>query len=69
MRRSSPPSSGALTATWRSPTWCARRLVLDLSRVSSANDVGRRMLREGVRRLEVDGHDVRVEDPSGVLHD
>lgn len=42
-------------------------LVLDLTRVTSTNDVGRRMLREGVRRLELDGHEVRVEDPDGHL--
>lgn len=47
----------------------AAPVVLDLSRVSSANDVGRRMLREGARRLQRDGHDVRVEDPNGVLDD
>lgn len=44
-------------------------VVLDLSRVSSANDVGRRMLLEGIRRLEVDGHEVRLEDPDGILDD
>ncbi|SFS09614.1 L-glutaminase [Agrococcus baldri] len=44
-------------------------LVVDLSRVSSANGVGRRMLREGVRRLRQDGHEVRVEDPDGILED
>lgn len=42
-------------------------VLLDLSRVSAANDVGRRMLREGVRRLELDGHSVRVDDPNAVL--
>ncbi|HET8868214.1 MAG TPA: glutaminase [Agrococcus sp.] len=42
-------------------------VVVDLSRVSAANDVGRRMLREGVRRLRRDGHDVRVADPEGIL--
>lgn len=42
-------------------------VLLDLSRVSSANRVGRRMLLEGVRRLEQDGHEVRVEDPNTVL--
>ncbi|WP_146793910.1 glutaminase [Agrococcus baldri] len=46
-----------------------RPVVVDLARVSSANDVGRRMLREGVRRLQLDGHDVRVQDPEGVLDD
>lgn len=42
-------------------------IVVDLTRVSAINDVGRRMLREGVRRLEADGHEVRVEDPDGLL--
>ncbi|WP_206447845.1 glutaminase [Agrococcus sp. KRD186] len=45
----------------------AAPVLVDLSRVSSANDVGRRMLREGVRRLRRDGHDVRVADPDGIL--
>ncbi|SDS04205.1 glutaminase [Agrococcus carbonis] len=44
-------------------------VVVDLSRVGSANAVGRRMLREGVERLRRDGHEVRVEDPDGVLDD
>lgn len=42
-------------------------VVVDLSRVASTNDVGRRMLREGIRRLQRDGHDVRVSDPDRLL--
>lgn len=42
-------------------------VVLDLERVHRVNDVARRMLLEGVRRLHLDGHQVRLVDPSGVL--
>jgi glutaminase len=42
-------------------------VVLDLERVHRVNDVARRMLLEGVRRLHLDGHDVRLVDPSAVL--
>ena len=42
-------------------------VVLELSRVPSANDIGRRMLREGMRRMGADGRAVSVVDPDGVL--
>lgn len=42
-------------------------VVVDLDRVHNANDIARRMLLEGIRRLHVDGHDVRIVDPWGVL--
>lgn len=42
-------------------------VVLDLQRVHRVNDVARRMLLEGVRRLHLDGHDVRLVDSSGAL--
>jgi glutaminase len=42
-------------------------VVLDLERVHRVNDVARRMLLEGVRRLHQDGHDVRLVDPSRSL--
>jgi glutaminase len=42
-------------------------VVLDLERVHRVNDVARRMLLEGVRRLHLDGHDVRLVDPSRSL--
>lgn len=45
------------------------RIVLDLRRVSSVNDVARRMLAEGMRRLELDGVRVTVVDPEGVVED
>lgn len=42
-------------------------VVLDLARVSHVDDVGRRMLLEGVRRLSLDGHAVIVDDPAQML--
>lgn len=42
-------------------------VVIDLDRVHRANDIARRMLLEGIRRLHLDGHDVRIVDPWGVL--
>ncbi|WP_222047821.1 glutaminase [Modestobacter lapidis] len=41
--------------------------VLDLRRVSSVNDVARRMLAEIVRRLQLDGAEVALLDPDHVL--
>ena len=42
-------------------------VILHLGRVHSVNDVARRMLLEAVRRLGLDGHQVTVVDPEGVL--
>jgi len=60
-----------LTATTefvdRPPT--QRRVAISLRRVQSLDDVSRRMLLEVVRRLSLDGHDVFVIDPDGVLPD
>lgn len=42
-------------------------VVVDLDRVHRADDIARRMLLEGIRRLHEDGHDVRIVDPWGVL--
>ncbi|MFJ4998965.1 glutaminase [Microbacterium sp. NPDC088619] len=42
-------------------------VIVDLDRVQRANDIAKRMLLEGVRRLHLDGHDVRIVDPWGVL--
>lgn len=42
-------------------------LVIDLDRVHRANDIAKRMLLEGIRRLHLDGHDVRIVDPSEAL--
>lgn len=42
-------------------------VVIDLDDVHRVNDIARRMLLEGIRRLHLDGHDVRVVDPSEVL--
>lgn len=36
---------------------------LDLTRMTELDDTGRRMLEEGIRRLELDGHRVRVQRP------
>lgn len=44
-------------------------IVLDLHRVHALNDVGRRMVLEGVRRLHLDGHPIRLIDPESVLAD
>lgn len=42
-------------------------VIVDLDRVQRANDIAKRMLLEGARRLHLDGHDVRIVDPWGVL--
>ncbi len=42
-------------------------VVVDLDRVQRANDIAKRILLEGVRRLHLDGHDVRLVDPWEVL--
>ncbi|MFI6701260.1 glutaminase [Streptomyces sp. NPDC050509] len=47
----------------------AADVVLDVTRVHSFSDVGRRMSLEGLRRLRLDGRKVAVRDPSGVLPD
>ncbi len=44
-------------------------VVLDLTRVSVVDDVGRRMVLEGVRRLALEGHPVTLVDPEGMLPD
>jgi glutaminase len=44
-------------------------IALDLTMVHSLDDVARRMLREVVRRLALDGHEVFVVDPESVLPD
>ncbi|WP_232549354.1 glutaminase A [Propioniciclava soli] len=41
-------------------------VTLDVSRVATMNDVGRRMLGEAVRRLTADGHRVDLVDPHGL---
>lgn len=42
-------------------------VVIDLDRVHRTNDIARRMVLEGIRRLHIDGHDVRIVDPWSVL--
>ncbi|MDT9591801.1 glutaminase [Nocardioides zeae] len=42
-------------------------VVLDLTHVHEVRDVGRRMLLEGARRLDLDGHHVSFVDPEGML--
>lgn len=46
-----------------------KRVAINLMRVSSVGDVGRRMILEAVRRLTLDGHDVYLIDPDRVLPD
>lgn len=46
-----------------------RRVAIGLVRVGTIGDVGRRMLLETIRRLTLDGHDMYVVDPDGVLPD
>lgn len=43
------------------------RVIVDLDRVQRANSIAKRMLLEAIRRLHIDGHDVRIVDPWGVL--
>ncbi|MGW5739093.1 MULTISPECIES: glutaminase [Streptomyces] len=45
------------------------RVALDLTRVSSVDDVARRMLLEVARRLTLGGHDVFLVDPESVVPD
>ncbi len=45
------------------------RVALDLTMVYSIDDVARRLLLEVVRRLTLEGHDVYLVDPEGVLRD
>ena len=44
------------------------KVVVDLSRVTAVDDVGRRMIEEGVARLEEDGHRVGIIDPERMVH-
>jgi len=44
-------------------------LVLDVSRVTSFNRMGRRMVKEGLRRLREGGFECAFYDPEGVVTD
>lgn len=44
-------------------------VLLDLDRVHSVTDLGRRMLFEGLRRIRLDGRGVALRDPRGALPD
>ena len=46
-----------------------RTVVVDLSEVHDIEDVARRMLLEGMRRMRLDGHVVHLVDENGVLPD
>lgn len=46
-----------------------RPVVIDVRRTAEFNNVGRRMILEGIRRLGLDGHPVTLVDPDGVLPD
>lgn len=43
--------------------------MVDLSRVTSVNSIGRRMMLEGFRRLTSDGHEILLLDPGDALPD
>lgn len=47
----------------------ATGVLLDLGRVHSVTDLGRRMLLEGLRRIRLDGRGVALRDPRGTLPD
>ncbi|ATG55876.1 glutaminase A [Brachybacterium ginsengisoli] len=47
----------------------ATDVLLDLERVHSVTDLGRRMLLEGLRRIRLDGRGVTLRDPRGTLPD
>lgn len=59
----------ALLDYWHHTEIDSSEVVLDVSRVHSITDVGRRMVLEGLRRLELDGHTVLLHDPEGLLPD
>lgn len=42
-------------------------IIFDLSHISLINNVGRRMLLDGIDRLRADGHDVALVDPEHIL--
>ncbi len=42
-------------------------IILDLSHISLVNDVGRRMLLDGIDRLRADGHNVALVDPENIV--
>lgn len=44
-------------------------VVLDMSGVTGSNRMGRRMLKEGLRRLRESGHDIGVVDPDNRMTD
>lgn len=44
-------------------------LVLDVSRVTTFNRMGRRMVKEGLRRLREQGYECAIYDPEGVVTD
>ncbi|QGU05385.1 glutaminase [Corynebacterium comes] len=46
-----------------------KELILDVSRVTSFNLMGRRMVKEGLRRLREKGFACAIHDPEGVLTD
>ncbi|GAB3946830.1 glutaminase [Corynebacterium tapiri] len=43
------------------------RVLLDVSRIVESHPIARRMLKEGLRRLREDGHEIGVIDPEGEL--
>lgn len=49
--------------------FAGQRLVLDIERVSSFNRMGRRLVKEGLRRLREEGFEVAIYDPEDILTD
>ncbi len=46
-----------------------RRLILDVSRVSGFHRMGRKMVKEGLRRIREEGFEVAIYDPEDVMAD
>lgn len=59
----------ALLDRLSSDTVTTPTVTLDLSRVERFSDVGRRMVLEALRRLQLDGYSIALVDPDGALPD
>lgn len=44
-----------------------QNVIVDISRVNAVNGMGRRMLKEGLRRLREAGHEIAIVDPDNVM--
>ena len=47
--------------------FATKRVVLDVSRIIESHPMGRRMLKEGLRRIRATGHEIAVIDPEELL--